>query len=194
LLKRACLLAVLCWFGATAFAQGPKRPFLTVFAGYAYANQSYLFNTRSNLNGYEVSAEGFRFYPHLTLIGDASAHYGWNAFPISCVTTGVLCNNGVPPNSRVNHYNFMGGPQYRFNDRGRWQPFVRAMGGAGRATMKTTGFFEGSWAWELAGGGGVDYRWRGPFDFRAQADYLRTNFFGDSQNGFRGSIGLVVRF
>ena len=60
--------------------------------------------------------------------------------------------------------------------------------------MKTTGFFQGSWAWELAGGGGVDYRWRGPFDFRAQADYIRTNFFNDAQNNFRGAIGIVIRF
>ena len=193
--KRALLVAV--WFAAcaTAFAQSTnKPPFLTVFAGYSYANEGYLLGQRSNLNGYEASVEGLHFYPHLTLIGDGSAHYGWNSFPISCVTVGILCNNGVPPNSRVNQYHFMGGPQYRFSPHGRLQPFVRVMGGYGRATMKTTGFFAGSWAWEVAGGGGVDYSWRGPFGFRGQADYIRTNFFNDTQNNVRASIGLVIKF
>src|SRR5215467_2004082 len=87
LLKRALVLAVLCFLSATALAQNAKPPFLTVFAGYSYANEGYLQGKRSNLHGYEASVEGFHFYPHLTVIGDASAHYGWNEFPISCVTT-----------------------------------------------------------------------------------------------------------
>jgi len=197
LLKRALVLAVLLLLCAAAFGQATeptKPPFLTVFAGYSYANQGYLLNSRSNLHGYGVSVEGWHFFPHLTMVGDGHAQFGWNAFPISCVTTGVLCNNGVPPDSRVQHYDFLGGPQYRFTPYGRWQPFVHVLGGAGRATMKTTGFFEGSWAWEVAGGGGVDYRWRGPFDLRVQADYVRTNLFHDTQNCIRASTGLVIRF
>jgi hypothetical protein len=40
----------------------------------------------------------------------------------------------------------------------------------------------------------VDYKWRGPFAIRVQADYLRTNLFGLTQNMIRASTGLVLRF
>jgi hypothetical protein len=40
----------------------------------------------------------------------------------------------------------------------------------------------------------VDYKWRGPFGFRVQADYLRTNLFGLTQNMVRAATGFVIRF
>jgi hypothetical protein len=171
-----------------------KPPRIIIFAGYSYENAGYLLGTRSNLNGYEASVEGFHLRPHLSFVGDASAHYGWNVFPISCVTVGIVCTPN-PPNSRAHQYNFMGGPQWRFfGPHARFQPFVHVLGGYGRVTMITPGFFQGSWAWELAAGGGVDYPWRGPFSWRAQADYLRNNFFNDGQNQIRLSLGLVFHF
>lgn len=171
-----------------------KPPRFIIFAGYSYENAGYLLGQRSNLNGYEASLETLHFRPHFSILADGSAHYGWNAFPISCVTVGIVCTPN-PPNSRVNQYNFMGGPQYRFfGPHARFQPFVHILGGYGRVTMKTPGFFAGSWAWEVGGGGGVDYPWRGPFSLRAQADYLRNNFFNDAQNQIRVSFGLVFHF
>lgn len=171
-----------------------KPPRIIVFLGYSYENAGYLLGTRSNLNGYEASVEGFHLRPHLSFVGDGSAHYGWNQFPISCVTVGIVCTPN-PPNSRVHQYNFMGGPQWRFfGPHARFQPFVHVLGGYGRVTMSTPGFFAGSWAWEVAAGGGVDYPWRGPFSLRAQGDYLRNNFFNDSQNQVRLSLGLVFHF
>ena len=171
-----------------------KPPRFIIFAGYSFENAAYALGRRSNLHGFEASLEGFHFRPHFSLVADGSAHYGWNEFPISCVTVGIVCTPN-PPNSRVHQYNFMGGPQYRFfGPRARFQPFVHILGGYGRVTMSTPGFFAGSWAWELGGGGGLDYPWRGPFSWRVQADYLRNNFFNDSQNQIRASFGLVFHF
>jgi hypothetical protein len=171
-----------------------KPPRIIIFAGYSYENARYLFGNTSNLNGYEASVEGFHLRPHLSFVGDGSAHYGWNQFPISCVTVGIVCTPN-PPNSRVHQYNFMGGPQWRFfGPNARFQPFVHVLGGYGRVTMSTPGFFAGSWAWEVAAGGGVDYPWRGPFSWRGQADYIRNNFFNNGQNQIRLSLGLVFHF
>jgi hypothetical protein len=204
-LKRALLWLLVGVFCGVAAAQNEpaeapeapepaKPPFLTIAAGYSYQNSRFLSGDRSNLQGFEASVEGFHFHPHLALVATGAGHYGWNQFPISCVTVGVVCSPN-PPNSRVIQYDFMGGPQYRFaNYTARWQPFVHLMGGYGRATMRTPGFFAGSWAWELAAGGGADYAWRGPWSIRVQGDYLRNNFFSTGQNNFRTGFGLVYHF
>ena len=171
-----------------------RPPRFVAFAGGSFQNSRFLSGDRSNLWGAEASFEGWHFYPHMTLVADGALHYGWNQFPISCVTVGIVCTPN-PPDSRAKQYDFLGGPQYRFfSPDKKIQPFVHAFGGYGRATMQTNGFFAGSWAWEVAGGGGIEYTWRGPFAFRGSADYLRTNFFNDSQNDVRGSLGIVWRF
>ncbi len=43
-------------------------------------------------------------------------------------------------------------------------------------------------------GGGVAFRLAKTIAWRMQGDYLPTHFFGSSQNHFRFSAGLVVRF
>jgi hypothetical protein len=187
-LKRALVLVILLALGGTAAAQNPR---FTIFGGYSYGNTNYSSGPRSNLNGYEVSIEGFRIKPWLTLVADGSSQAGWNEFPISCVTFPV-CTPAVP-NVRAKEYNFLAGPQLS-TFRGNFRPFFRLLGGATRVSVATSGFFDSSIAWTVGGGGGVDYRWRGPFSWRVQADYLRTNVFGLHQNMLRGSTGIVVRF
>jgi hypothetical protein len=187
-LKRALMVAVLLALSGFAAAQNPK---FTIFAGYSYGNTNYAPGPRSNLNGWEASIEGFRFKPWLTLVADGSAHYGWNEFPISCVTVPV-CTPAIP-NVRAKEYTLLGGPQISTH-RGNLRPFVHVLGGATRTNLATPGFFDSSTAWTIAGGGGVDYKWRGPFAWRVQADYLRTNLFGLTQNMIRASTGVVIRF
>lgn len=188
MLKRALVAVVLMLLSGLAAAQNPK---ITLFAGYSYGNTNYAPGPRSNLNGWEASIEGVRLKPWLTLVADGSANYGWNAFPISCVTVPV-CTPAVP-NSRAKEYTLLGGPQIS-KWYGNFRPFVRLMGGATRTNVATPGFFDSSTNWTVAGGGGVDYKWRGPFGFRVQADYLRTNLFGLTQNMVRASAGFVIRF
>ena len=188
LLKRALIAAVMLAGSGLAVAQNPR---FTIFAGYSYGNTPYGPGNRSNLHGWEASVEGMHFKPWLTLVADGSAHYGWNSFPISCVTVPV-CTPAIP-NVRAKEYTLLGGPQISKN-RGNLRPFVHVLGGATRVNLATPGFFDSSTAWTVAGGGGVDYKWRGPFSIRVQADYLRTNLFGLTQNMLRASTGLVLRF
>ena len=188
MLKRALMLMVMVGISGLAAAQVPK---LTIFAGYSYGNTNYAPGPRSNLHGWEASVEGFRFRPWLTLVADGSANYGWNSFPISCVTVPV-CTPAIP-NVRAKEYTLLGGPQISIH-RGNLRPFVHVLGGATRVNLATPGFFDSSTKWTVAGGGGVDYKWRGPFSIRVQADYLRTNLFNLTQNMLRASTGLVLRF
>jgi len=187
-LKRALVLLVVLALGGVAAAQNPR---FTIFAGYSYGNTNYAPGPRSNLNGWEASIEGLRIKKWLTLVADGSSQSGWNEFPISCVTVPV-CTPAIP-NVRAKEYTFLGGPQIS-TFRGNFRPFFRLLGGASRVSVATSGFFESSIAWTAGGGGGVDYRWRGPFSWRVQADYLRTNVFGLHQNMLRASTGIVVRF
>ena len=46
----------------------------------------------------------------------------------------------------------------------------------------------------IALGGGVDYKWRGPFSIRVSGDYLRMDLFNVSQNMYRASTGFVLHF
>ena len=188
MLKRALVVAMMLTASGLASAQNPR---FTIFAGYSYGNTNYAPGNRSNLNGWEASIEGIRLKPWLSLVADGSGHYGWNEFPISCVTVPV-CTPAIP-NSRAKEYSLLGGPQIS-TFHGNFRPFVHVLGGATRVTVTTPGFFDRSTNWTIAGGGGVDYKWRGPFAIRVQADYLRTNLFGLTQNMIRASTGLVLRF
>jgi hypothetical protein len=49
-------------------------------------------------------------------------------------------------------------------------------------------------SWAAAIGGGADYTITPRFGWRLQADYVRTQFFGNTQNNVRASTGLVFRF
>jgi hypothetical protein len=182
------MLAAVLVVSGLAAAQNPK---FTIFAGYSYGNTNYAPGSRSNLNGWEASIAGYHVKPWLTLVADGSGHYGWNAFPISCVTFPV-CTPAIP-NSRAKEYTLLGGPQIS-KTIGSLRPFVHLLGGATRVSVATPGFFDSSTNWTVAGGGGVDYKWRGPFSLRLQADYLRTNLFGLTQNMVRASTGVVVHF
>jgi hypothetical protein len=103
-----------------------------------------------------------------------------------------VCTPAIP-NSRAKEYTALGGPQIS-KHYGNLRPFVHLLGGATRVSVTTPGFFDSSTNWTVAGGGGVDYKWRGPFSLRVSADYLRTNLFGLTQNMVRASTGLVVSF
>lgn len=188
MLKRASVCLLMLALSGIASAQNSK---FTIFAGYSYGNTNYGDTHRSNLNGWEASIEGYRKRPWLTFVADASGNYGWNAFPISCVTVPV-CTPAIP-NSRMRQYTLVGGPQFSIF-RGNFRPFVHAMGGASRVTAKTTGFFASSWGYTIAAGGGVDWKWRGPISIRVSGDYLRMDLFNNSQNMYRASTGFVLHF
>ena len=188
MLKRATIVVTLLALTGIATAQNPR---FTIFAGYAYGNTNYASSQRTSLHGWEASLEGVRLRPWLSLVVDGSSQGGWNQFPISCVTVPV-CTPAIP-DVRVKQYTLVGGPQVsRF--RGNFREFAHVLAGATRVNVATTGFFDSDTKWTAGAGGGVDYKWRGPFSFRVQADYLRLNVFGMHQNMIRASTGVVVRF
>ena len=191
MLKRTSVFIVLVLMlalGGVADAQNSK---FTIFAGYSYGNTNYGDTHRSHLNGWEASVEGYRLRHWLTFVADGSGYYGWNQFPISCVTVPV-CTPAIP-DVRARQYTLLGGPQVSIF-RGRFRPFVHGMGGATRVTVKTTGFFASSIGYTIAAGGGVDYQWRGPISIRVAGDYLRMDLFNTSQNMYRASTGFVIHF
>jgi opacity protein-like surface antigen len=99
-------------------------------------------------------------------------------------------------------YTFTGGPQFAYRKK-QIQPFVRMMFGA--AYTRVTGDLlvnkgiifvaptQTDTAFALIGGGGVDYVWKDYVAFRAAGDYVRTQFFSETQNNFRISAGVVFR-
>jgi hypothetical protein len=187
-LKRAGVMVLLFALGGVAAAQNSK---FTIFAGYSYGNTSYGDYHRSNLNGWEASVEGYRFRPWLSLVADGSGYYGWNQFPISCVTV-PICTPAIPE-VRAKQYTILGGPQFT-TFRGKFRPFAHVMGGITRTRVTTIGFFDQSYGYTIALGGGVDYKWRGPFSIRVSGDYLRMDLFNVSQNMYRASTGFVLHF
>ena len=73
MLKRALVVAVVLIGSGLAAAQNPR---FTIFAGYSYGNTNYAPGKRSHLHGWEVSIEGIRLRPWLTVVADGSANYG----------------------------------------------------------------------------------------------------------------------
>jgi hypothetical protein len=91
-------------------------------------------------------------------------------------------------------YNFLGGPQVSFSV-GRIRPFAHALFGASHVNENaSTGlFFDLSdTSFANAFGGGFDYRLVGPLGWRVQADYLKTRFFGNTQDDVRISTGITL--
>jgi opacity protein-like surface antigen len=99
---------------------------------------------------------------------------------------------------KIKSHTFLAGPQISFRFK-RVTPFVRVLaGGASVNTVavesgQTFTFAENSFV--MGAGGGLDVRVNKRVAIRAfQLDYMRTKFFGESQQNGRISVGLVLRF
>ena len=181
----AFMLTVLA--GAT-LAQVPNG---NVFFGYSYYNADLpsLAANNVNMNGWEATLEG-RVVPHLSFVADFSSHYGsQTVVPFPC--PGPLpCLQ--PPYTSVNLavYNVLFGPRV-YASFGRFRPFAEAMFGVGHINANAAGSDS---SFSTALGGGLDYRIIRLVAWRFQGDYVRTNFFGATQNNTRLSTGIVLRF
>jgi opacity protein-like surface antigen len=98
-------------------------------------------------------------------------------------------------------YTYLLGPRFsRRRPGGRFTPFAQVLLGGSHITAKETGVKVGETAFAVAAGGGLDAAISRHFSVRvAQVEYLRTRFDSEtggsaSQNNFRFSAGLVVRF
>jgi len=185
---------VFLFFSTAASAQTDSKG--NIAFGYSYArgnlsSKSALAPTisNSNLNGWFISAE-YKVIPWLGVVGDFGGNYGNERVVPFCEVI-PICPS--PLDANVNVQTFLAGPRASVTV-GKVTPFAQALFGGAHTSASGTGFSNSDTSFATALGGGVDFRLAKTIGWRVQGDYLQTRFFGSSQNNFRLSTGLVVRF
>jgi len=84
-----------------------------------------------------------------------------------------------------------GGPKVAWRQR-RWEPWLHGIFGGAHEQPQTAAGGRNTYAIEA--GGGADYRWNPHLSFRGEGNYVRTGFFGQSQNNFELAGGAVLHF
>lgn len=84
-----------------------------------------------------------------------------------------------------------GGPKVAWHQK-RWEPWLHGIFGGAHEQPQTAAQSRNSYS--ITAGGGADYRWNPHLSFRAEGDYVRTGFFGQSQNNFKLAGGAVLHF
>jgi hypothetical protein len=91
----------------------------------------------------------------------------------------------------VKYLSYAGGVRIG-SHRAKWEPFAHVLLGGAHLQPQTAGNSRSAFLVEV--GGGVDYRLIPRISLRAEADYVHTTFFKQSQNDFQASIGAVFHF
>lgn len=167
MLRRTLFLLGLCLL--TSLGLRAQEDKVEVFGGYSYLHFNP--NPSANLNGWEASGQ-YKFTDWLGGVADFGGQYG-----------------SFGGGAGTSTYTYLFGPQVSFP--ARVSPFGHLL--LGGAHNSTAGF--GSSSFALALGAGFDTKVNDQFSWRIfQADYLMTQFGGASQNNFRFSTGVIVRF
>ena len=133
-----------------------------------------------NLNGWDASLSGY-FNHYIGLTADFSGAYGSPEFL------------GVPIHTK--QHTFMFGPVVRLPNPTHITPFIHGLAGAVHVSADAQGASTSTTDAAWAVGGGLDLSLGPLFSIRpAQVDYLQTRLGGDSQNNFRYSAGVVIKF
>ena len=159
-------------------------PRAEVFGGFQYFRANSGTDVQNldhfNLNGWDASLSGY-FNRYLGVTADSSGAYG---------SPELL---GVPIHTKL--HTFMFGPVLRFPNPTHITPFVHALGGGAHTSADSQGVTSADTSAAWAVGGGLDLNMARIFAIRlAQVDYLQTRTGGDSQNNFRYSAGVVIKF
>lgn len=165
----------------SAYAQGGN-----VFLGYSYLNANSPGGDRSNLNGWNGSLEG-KIFPFVGIVADLSGHYGQQTVPTVCTAQSPSCS---PLSASSRQHTFVFGPRVSVSV-GKIRPFAHYLVGAGHISFDG-GESDTSFAQTV--GGGVDYKLIPLIAWRFQGDFVQTRYFGDKQNNFRLSTGIVLHF
>lgn len=182
-MRKALVITVVVLCAAmVAHAQIPTSG--NVFFGYSYSRTN-SFGGAVNLNGWEGSLEG-KFLPWIGIVADFGAGYGTdNSGPaITCPISGCVFRG-----TSVRKYTYLFGPRVSVAV-GKFTPFAHLLLGA--AHVNARGDTDTSFATAI--GGGLDYRLIKPVAWRFQGDDVHTNFFGNGENHFRFSTGIVIKF
>ena len=133
-----------------------------------------------NLNGWNASLSGY-VNRYFGVTADFGGVYGSPEFA------------GIPIHTKL--HTFMFGPVLRLPNPTHFTPFVHALGGGVHTSLDSQGVSAGDTSAAWAVGGGVDFNLARVLSIRlAQVDYLQTRTGGDSQNNFRYSAGVVLKF
>ena len=145
-------------------ARAQEQGKVELFGGFSYTR--FHSSPSINLDGWEISAQ-HKFMDWLGGVADFAGQYG----------------------SGASTYTYLFGPQVSLP--ARVSPFGHLLVGA--AHLGAGGF--GNSSFSTAIGGGIDAGITDRISWRAvQVDYLMTQFGGGSQNNFRLSTGILVRF
>jgi opacity protein-like surface antigen len=189
------IFAVLVLAAVISHAQIPTAG--NVFVGYSYSGgdvtipfhaETGFASHSASLNGWEGSLEG-KVLPWVGIVADLSGHYGSHDL--------LVCSFVLPPCGTVNlsarRYTFLFGPRLSIPI-GRFTPFAHALVGAAHVNEQGGGTSFSDTSLGTAVGGGLDYKLIKGIAWRVQGDELHTRFFGHTQDHFRFSTGLVLRF
>jgi opacity protein-like surface antigen len=173
-MKRAFLLTtiVLVFSFSTAGQDTPKAE---LFGGYSY--------TGSGSNGYDVSIAG-NINNWFGVVAEVGGQFS------------TFTDQGFT--EKIRTHSFLFGPKFSYR-RHRAVPFAQALFGVAKVKTETDEFgplvsFSDT-GFALAVGGGLDVTLNRHVAVRVvQIDYLRTNFFGGTQNKGRIAAGVVLRF
>lgn len=211
-IAKCAVVVSLFAFAASAAGQIPRR--FAVFAGYSsradFAQISFLPISLPSVssNGWNGSLE-VKILPFLGVVADASGYY--NSFGATVRCEAIVVCVPLAGNLSSSLYSFLVGPQVSVS-LWRFTPFAHALIGVARIDQKAgvaagiaalSGFANTNTSFADAIGGGFDFRIVSIVHWRFQADLLQTrfsasanplNFLTNTQSGFRGSTGLVVRF
>ena len=185
--KAARLVLFVFSVAGVACAQIPTRG--NIFAGYSYMRaDSDVFpaiipTSGVNLNGWEGSLEG-KFLPWIGVVADFGGNYGSaQSVPLPSGSSRV--------DARL--YTVLFGPRVSVSV-GRFTPFFHGLFGVGHVSASSSGFSTSDTSFAKDIGGGLDYKLIKGVAWRVQGDGLFTHVFGVSQDNFRFSTGIVLRF
>jgi len=177
-----CVMISLC--SLQAFSQEESTKGAEIFGGYQYlrANTGIPLSGLDSFtsNGWNAAVSGY-FSRNLGVTTDFSGNYGKPSV------------QGVGLDTKL--YTFMFGPAIRFPNTSRITPFAHALFGGGRFSVGAAGQSASETDFTWAAGGGIDVGLSPHLAVRlAQADFLQTRVAGQSQNHFRYSAGIVLKF
>ena len=187
---RIIAIAFICLVFANAvYAQVPSG---NVFVGYSYMSAPLVSNSRSNLNGWNGSAEG-KVLPFIGLVADFSGHYGSVPLAVNPTCTAVIGGTCSTLRASTNLYSFLFGPRVSVSV-GKVRPFAHALIGASHLSESSSLLSGSDTSFAYALGGGLDYHLIPLISWRVQGDWLQTRFFSNTQNNVRLSTGITVHF
>jgi opacity protein-like surface antigen len=201
IMRKLLLAYVVFSFAATLRAQ--EAPKAELYGGYSFANVN-LRGRRTNENGWNASMT-VNLNRWFGLVTDFGGLYGGSTM----ATSVSICFPPCPPQIirdtlRGEEHTFLFGPRFSWR-RDKISPFAHVLMGGARLNSTTRitsvvppgpprSFSSSNFAFSLALGGGVDYKFGSRWAWRVQTDYLQWGFFNGTQDNFRVSTGLVFHF